>query len=426
MASDIENSQTEYPRIEDSLVQKFLRLTIEPSDEIEGAWTREQVRFLSLYLLVAIPILLIAQIITDLIPQSAPVYSGAALILFLTYIMSRAGYIREAIIASVICQNSIPFTILLSRSSWDPNYLPRITVWLIISFLIGSYLLGARDERIFISLTVLFFTLICYFVYSMEIIDLFQHIATLTIISVLILVGSATLERYIARVMKQNTDLKRRKWELEVYAALLRHDLRNDLQAINVGVELSSMIFSINEDMAQEHLQRSLAVSERIIRLIDAFSTPSDQVDLDFVSLIKRIAANAERTFENITICVESTDEACEACVTASRLLPMVFDNLFRNAAQHGGEKTVVTVSAKIESDDIVVSVEDNGPGIAEEDKEWLFKRGKGEDISESGLGLYLTRIILESHGGSIELVDPSSVSGAHFLLKMPIEKGIV
>jgi signal transduction histidine kinase len=425
LAIDSENSQTESSR-GDSIVKKILRFMIEPPDEIEGTWTREQARFLSLCLLVAVPILLIAQIITDLIPPSIPVYSCAAALLFIAYIMSRAGHIKEAVITLIICQNSIPFVILLSRPSWDPNYLPRITVWLIISFLIGSYLLHARDEQIFVGLTVLFFTLACFLLYSIEISYLFQHIGTLTIISVLILVGSATLERYFARVMVQNTDLKRRKWELEVYAALLRHDLRNDLQAINVGVELSSMVFPINEELAQEHLQRSLAVSERIIRLIDAFSTPSDQVNHNFISLIERIAANAERTFENITIYVESTNEAYEANVTTSRLLPMVFDNLFRNAAQHSGENTAVTVSAKLEADYIVVSVEDNGPGIPEVAKDWLFKRGKGEELTESGLGLYLARIILESHGGSIELAEPSSVSGAHFILTLPIEKGVV
>ena len=399
---------------------------IEPPDEIEGTWTREQTRFLSLCLLAAIPILLIAQVITDLIPQSIPVYSSAAILLFLAYIMSRIGHIKEAVITLILCQNSIPFAILLSRTSWDPNYLPRITVWLIISFLIGSYLLQARDEQIFVGLTVLFFTLACFLIYSNEISDLFQHIATLTIISVLILVGSATLERYIARVMEQNTDLKRRKWELEVYAALLRHDLRNDLQAINVGVELSSMVLPINEELAQEHLQRSLAVSERIVRLIDAFSTPSNQVNHNFISLIERIAANAQRTFENITIYVEATDEAYDASVTTSKLLPMVFDNLFRNAAQHSGENTVVTVSAEIESDDIVVSIDDNGSGIPEDAKEWLFKRGKGEDSSDSGLGLYLARIILESHGGSIKLIELSNISGAHFKLRLPIEKGVI
>jgi sensor histidine kinase regulating citrate/malate metabolism len=66
-----------------------------------------------------------------------------------------------------------------------------------------------------------------------------------------------------------------------------------------------------------------------------------------------------------------------------------------------------------------LVVISDNGPGIPEDKKEWLFKRGPNSDSVERGLGLYLSRIVLESHKGSIELADQEG-ERTKFIIRIP------
>jgi signal transduction histidine kinase len=64
--------------------------------------------------------------------------------------------------------------------------------------------------------------------------------------------------------------------------------------------------------------------------------------------------------------------------------------------------------------------VSDNGPGISPEIREKLFE--KGVSTGGSGLGLYLSKKVIEAYGGSIELVDPrTDEEGAVFIVKLAI-----
>ena len=80
--------------------------------------------------------------------------------------------------------------------------------------------------------------------------------------------------------------------------------------------------------------------------------------------------------------------------------------NLLGNAVKHGGENTKVKITTKKEGKDLRVSVSDNGIGLSEQDCKKLFKRfSQGTSKKRScstGLGLYLSRQIVEAHGGTI------------------------
>jgi len=98
----------------------------------------------------------------------------------------------------------------------------------------------------------------------------------------------------------------------------------------------------------------------------------------------------------------------------------MVWQNIFRNAAQYAGIDPVVKVAISLEYDEFVITISDNGPGIPESKREFLFRRGSGSESQGSGLGLYLSKLVLESHGGSIELVDDEDSSGTKFIIRIP------
>ena len=88
--------------------------------------------------------------------------------------------------------------------------------------------------------------------------------------------------------------------------------------------------------------------------------------------------------------------------------LRRVICNLCGNAINYTQEGGKVTITLKVEGNDLIFSVSDNGSGIPQEDIPNMFQRfSQGTSKKRStgtGLGLYLSRQIIESHGGKIWL----------------------
>ena len=102
--------------------------------------------------------------------------------------------------------------------------------------------------------------------------------------------------------------------------------------------------------------------------------------------------------------------------------LEQVFVNLLENAARHGDEGTGILVSVRGGQTEVVIRVQDHGPGIPAELTEAVFEasvRGSTAATGQ-GLGLAIARGIVEAHGGSI-VVEPSPV-GATLLVTLPVE----
>jgi signal transduction histidine kinase len=98
-----------------------------------------------------------------------------------------------------------------------------------------------------------------------------------------------------------------------------------------------------------------------------------------------------------------------------------VWINLVDNAIDAVGEGGRVTVAARREGDAVVVSVTDDGPGIASADQERIFDpffttKGVGEG---AGLGLHVVRTILEAHKGSVHVA--SSPGRTCFSVRLPV-----
>jgi len=93
-----------------------------------------------------------------------------------------------------------------------------------------------------------------------------------------------------------------------------------------------------------------------------------------------------------------------------------VFFNLVDNARQHGGHVTEIAVRCEHASDELVIIVEDNGVGIAMDEKEKIFEKGYGKN---TGFGLFLAREILAITGITIR---ETGSAGARFEITVPRE----
>lgn len=104
--------------------------------------------------------------------------------------------------------------------------------------------------------------------------------------------------------------------------------------------------------------------------------------------------------------------------------IEQAFINLLTNAAKYGPGKPIEIVLRQ-EADEALLSVADHGIGIAEADKERIFNRfervGADASVTGLGLGLFITRQIVEAHGGTVR-VQSAPGQGATFTLALPVE----
>jgi signal transduction histidine kinase len=97
-------------------------------------------------------------------------------------------------------------------------------------------------------------------------------------------------------------------------------------------------------------------------------------------------------------------------------MLEKVFFNLLDNSIRHGEHVTEIRVSSHLSAGNLVVVWEDNGIGIAADEKERIFERGFGKN---TGLGLFLVQEILSLTGITIaETGEPGK--GARFEMSVP------
>ena len=214
--------------------------------------------------------------------------------------------------------------------------------------------------------------------------------------------------------------VEQRTRELEIYTSLLRHDLRNDIGVIFGNIDIARLVIGEGGDEELlETINSTEAICNRMTNLIKAISRSTDSVETMVGKQLKSVVAQTKKVNPNLTVNIHAQEATENLTVPASRLLVMVWENLIRNAAVHGGESSIVDIEISRENNAVHVVVSDNGPGVPEEIRENLFQ--KGISTKGGGLGLYLSREIIQSIGGSIELVTGESFQGAKFKIVLPL-----
>jgi len=120
---------------------------------------------------------------------------------------------------------------------------------------------------------------------------------------------------------------------------------------------------------------------------------------------------------------VEMRGADAAQAVGDTALVSRVLDNLIANAIAYSVKRPVVSVTIAAENGEVQVRVQDNGPGIREDERERIFARfarGTGQgSVQGAGLGLYLSRECARRMGGDLVLED-SAQAGSRFLLTLP------
>lgn len=217
-------------------------------------------------------------------------------------------------------------------------------------------------------------------------------------------------------------DLRDSQRDLELYASLLRHDLRNDLQVITGNSEVMSMSAPDNE-MVQEFAEANFAGVKRMLDVLNIFGKADTQRKRYIAPILEGVSVDAAKSYVGMKCTFHIDPNVLMVRVVGGRMLSMVFHNLIGNSAKYAGSEPRVDISASKRDNFILIRVADNGPGIPESIKPRLFE--KGVSTAGSGLGLYLSLKVLEAYGGTIELLEPEGeYGGATFLIKLAIVSG--
>jgi two-component system, OmpR family, sensor kinase len=210
------------------------------------------------------------------------------------------------------------------------------------------------------------------------------------------------------------------------FVADASHELRTPLTSVLANLEL------LEEELTGEQREAAasaLRSSRRMRRLVadllllaraDAGrQTPHRPVDLsqivtDAASELEPVAGDHE-----ISISAPAGAEVDGASDELHRLVL----NLMENALRHTDPGTAVEATVERSNGEVVLAVEDDGPGIPPELREKVFERfyrGEGDQSGSSGLGLSIVRAVAESHRGSVRLEEPLDGRGARFVVRIP------
>ena len=217
------------------------------------------------------------------------------------------------------------------------------------------------------------------------------------------------------------------------FIATLTHDLRTPLLAAISGLDF--MLKGTLGEISEKQKELTLAMkksNEDMLgltnALLEVYRYEAGKIFLCKTrfcvnELIKDCAKELEVLFKqnNTEIIFDFENE--ELMINADKNeIRRVISNLLGNAIKHGGENTKVIVRSQKIGKDAQISVEDNGVGLSEEDQMKLFKRfSQGTSKKRScstGLGLYLSRRIVEAHNGSI-WVESEVDKGSKFIFNL-------
>jgi len=225
-----------------------------------------------------------------------------------------------------------------------------------------------------------------------------------------VVVGFAGVGRDVTERYEQARSLRRQNDRLAEFADILAHDLRNPLSVASGHLALLDDDETSADIVSVDAIR---AAHERIERIIEDVRLAAREglTVFEFEPIdLRAIAAEAweyvdtgDATFDGPSSLPAQGDPD---------RLARLFENLFRNAVDHGLADDPPAV--RLEATAAGFAVEDTGPGIDPEDRERVFEAGVSDSDDGTGFGLYIVRSIASAHGWDVSVTDGDS-GGARF-----------
>lgn len=210
------------------------------------------------------------------------------------------------------------------------------------------------------------------------------------------------------------------------FVSAASHELRTPIAVIRHALEVAQLSESpdwhdiadsvLEEDLRMEHLVDDLLL---IARADAGVSTSDRWTELDLDDIVFEEARRVPSTM-HIDLTRVSAGQVCGDADQLRRVVRNLLDNALRHAAQ--------TVAIELDSADghVTVAIDDDGHGIAPEDRQRIFERFVRLDESRNrsnggvGLGLPIVEELVETHGGEVRVEASERLGGARFVVTLP------
>ncbi len=222
----------------------------------------------------------------------------------------------------------------------------------------------------------------------------------------------------------------------EAFAADVTHELKNPLASLRSAVDSlglvrdpdlqKQLIDVIRDDVGRlDRLITDIAEASRV----DAELARARFESIDLGTMIEGVLTLREDRNRNgdIRVAFARPHRGTAVVFGDGSRLTRVMENLVENAVSFSPPGGLVQVAATRDGDDVVIRVEDEGPGVPPEAREAIFNRfhsdrPAGEEFGRhSGLGLAIAKAIVEGHNGTIVATDRDNASsGARFVIRLP------
>ena len=217
------------------------------------------------------------------------------------------------------------------------------------------------------------------------------------------------------------------------FVAMVVHDIRSPAVVVRGYLNLLAETFGqLDESQIRELLGKSLENVRQVERLADDMTTVSrlESGTFDFTCSAFSLTGLVHRVADDIRMssgrAIDTTDVAAQPRVIADeRRQAQVLTNLLTNAVKFSPPTGRISIALERREREVVVRVRDEGVGLSAAEVERLFRpfsrlpRSDGRQVKGSGLGLYITKALIEGQGGSI-WVESEPGAGSTFAYSVP------
>jgi len=233
----------------------------------------------------------------------------------------------------------------------------------------------------------------------------------------------------LARLERSTAETERALEATRRFAADVGHEVRTPLTSMRANVDAVRRNPSMPEEERRAVLDDVAREQEELVAVLDALQAlargdaaaalPREPVDMAELADSAVEAARRRHPGARVGLSAAEGEHPITGWPDGLRLL---VDNLIENALRHGGARVDVRLEREAADGTMLLTVDDDGPGIPEDDRARVFERfarGTGAASSGSGLGLALVAQQAQLHGGSVTVGD-APAGGASLRVRLP------